>query len=242
MPIGNIRLSLVLPAYNEASRLPPYLGTVRTYLDGRYDHQYEVIVVDDGSQDDLIGLLERSAVDWPQLRWIRHARNQGKGAAVRTGILAAQGELLLFADADGATSIEEESRLADAIHAGADLAIGSRLMPGNGEKRARSWARGLAGNLFAAVAGRLLRLSVRDTQCGFKIFRADAGQRLFSVIHESRYLFDLELLATAERFGYRIVEVPISWREVPGGHLHLVRDLPSVVVGLWRLYWRLGRE
>jgi dolichyl-phosphate beta-glucosyltransferase len=240
VPAGNVVLSLVLPAYNEAARLPPYLATIRPYLQGRCGARYEVIVVDDGSRDGLPGMLKAIAADWPQLRVMRHARNSGKGAAVRTGMLAADGELLLFADADGAAPIEEERRLADAIDAGADLAVGSRLLRGPARRRSRNWLRGLTGRMFALAAGIMLRVPVRDPQCGLKMFRAAAGRQLFQQVQESRYLFDLELLLLAQRLGYRCVEVPISWREVPGGHLHLVRELPGILAGLGRLRRRVG--
>ncbi len=239
MPRENIALSLILPAYDEAARLPPYLAAVRPYLDGRYGDRYEVIVVDDGSGDGLTQLLATAAADWPQLRWLRHAANCGKGAAVRSGILASCGALLLFADADGATPIEEEAALAAAIRAGADLAVGSRLLAGAGRRRARRWFRGLAGRLFSAVARRLLGVSVRDTQCGFKMFRGEAGRKLFALVHEPRYLFDLEMLVLAQRLGLKTVEVPISWNEVPGGHFHLVRELPRIARDLYKLRCRL---
>jgi dolichyl-phosphate beta-glucosyltransferase len=93
--------------------------------------------------------------------------------------------------------------------------------------------------LFAAVARRVLGLAIRDTQCGFKMFRAEAAHRLFSLARESRYLFDLEILALAACLGYKVAEVPVNWREVPGGHLHLARELPKVIGGLWRIRRRL---
>ena len=234
--------SLVIPAYNEALRLPPYLATIRPYLEARYPGRHEVIVVDDGSRDGLADVLQKAAVDWPALRWIRHESNRGKGAAVATGMLAARGDLVLFADADGATPIAEEAHLAAAIAAGADLAIGSRLLSGSGARRSRNWFRGLAGRLFAALARRMLRLSVRDTQCGFKMFRGEVSRRLFAVVREPGYLFDLELLALAVKFGYRTAEVPINWAEVPGSHLSLARALPKVVRDLWRVRRRLRRD
>ena len=121
-----------------------------------------------------------------------------------------------------------------AIEAGADVAVGSRILPGEVE-RVRHWHRGLSGRLFAATARRLLGIGVRDTQCGFKMFRAAAARRLFAEVHEKRYLFDLELLLLAKRFQLKVAEVPIRWHEVPGGHMHLVRELPHIVAGLWRL-------
>jgi dolichyl-phosphate beta-glucosyltransferase len=231
----DIALSLVLPAFDEARRLPPYLERVRSYLEQTFRQTYEVIVVDDGSRDETADGVERLGKEWPQLRLIRHAQNAGKGAAVRTGVLAACGELLLFADADGAAPIEEHARLAAAIEQGADVAIGSRLAPDAAVRRSRQWNRELAGKLFAGTARRLLRISVLDTQCGFKMFRAATGRRLFEALTETRYLFDLELLVLAQRFGLRVVEVPIRWQEVPGGHLHPLRELPRIVAGLWRL-------
>ncbi|MGA2256289.1 MAG: dolichyl-phosphate beta-glucosyltransferase [Thermoguttaceae bacterium] len=230
-----IALSLILPAFDEARRLPSYLESVRAHFEQTLRQPYEVIVVDDGSRDETAAIAECLASHWPQLRLLRHAQNEGKGAAVRTGVLAARGELLLFADADGATPIEEHSRLAAAIAQGADVAIGSRLAPDPAIRRSRHWCRGLAGKLFALAARRLLRISALDTQCGFKMFRAAAGRRLFATLKETGYLFDLELLVLAERFGLRVVEVPIHWQEVPGGHLHPLRELPRIVAGLWRL-------
>lgn len=228
-------LSLILPALDEARRLPPYLESVRAYLEANFGQAYEVIVVDDGSRDETAAAVERLASQWPQLRLLRHAQNEGKGAAVRTGVLAAGGELLLFADADGAAPIEELARLAAAIAAGADVAIGSRLAADTAVRRSRHWYRGLAGRLFALAARRLLRIPALDTQCGFKMFRAPAGRRLFAAIKETRYLFDLELLLLAQRFGLRVVEVPIHWQEVAGGRFRPLRELPRIVAGLWRL-------
>jgi len=238
-----ITLSVIIPAYNEARRLPPHLALLRQHLDNRYAGCYEVIVIDDGSRDGLAEVLDPLAADWSELVVMRHPTNRGKGAAVRTGILAAGGDRLLFADADGATPIDQEVKLSDAISSGAEVAVGSRLVDARGATRRRSWGRGLVGRLFAGFATWWLGISVRDTQCGFKMFRRDAGRRLFSLGRESGYLFDLELLVLAQRLGYRIVEVPVSWADVPGGHLSLARELGRTMIGLWRLRRRLpGRD
>lgn len=242
MPIEDVELSLVLPAYNEALRLPPYLEEVRKHLDGHYAGRYEVIVVDDGSGDGLAEFLDRLQAGWPQLRTVRHRHNQGKGAAVRSGVLAAGGRRLLFADADGATPIAEEARLSAAIAAGAQLAVGSRLVPATGVRRARVWSRALLGRLFAAVARSQFRLSVRDPQCGFKMFQREAGQRLFSLVREPGFLFDLELLFLAQRLGYVTVEVPINWQEVPGGHFRPTRSILQILTDVRRLRRRLWGE
>lgn len=233
-------LSLIIPAYNEAARLPPYLEAVRRYLHERYRDAYEVIVVNDGSRDGLREILAHTAADWPELAVIEHETNRGKGAAVRTGMLAGRGRRLLFADADGATPIDQEAGLSEALDAGADVAIGSRLLDAPGLTRRRTWSRGLAGRLFARLARWWLGITVRDTQCGFKMFRREAGRQLFSQARESGYLFDLELLVLARRLDLRVAEVPVAWADVPGGHLSVVRSLPSILLALWRLRRRLG--
>jgi dolichyl-phosphate beta-glucosyltransferase len=244
-PVGHaasaLTLSLVLPAYNESLRLPPYLATIRPYLDAQYRDAYEVIVVDDGSSDHLQDALSRLCGDWPQLTLARHPRNLGKGAAVRTGIQAARGDRVLFADADGATPIEEEQRLRTALTAGADVAIGSRLVTDSQVMRQRTWRRAMVGRAFAAVARRLFSLPVQDTQCGFKMFRRAAAQHLFALAQENGYLFDIEILALARQLGLRVAEVPINWADRPGSRLSLWKDSRVILAGLRRVYRRLKR-
>jgi dolichyl-phosphate beta-glucosyltransferase len=234
--------SIILPAFNEAHRLPPYLERIRAYLEHALPGEYEVLVVNDGSTDDTARIVADLADTWPGLRLLAHGRNRGKGAAVRTGMLAAEGEWLLMADADGATPIEEEARLADALRAGADVAIGSRLLDDPSVARRRTRTRAVVGRLFAGAVRCWLGLGVHDTQCGFKMFRRDVARALFAQSVESGYLFDVELLLLAQRRGYRVAEVPINWSEVPGGHLSMGRELGRVLVGLWRLRWRGGGQ
>ncbi len=231
----SVPLALILPAYNEAQRLPPFLDEVRAYLPGQFDDDYEVIVVDDGSTDGLPTVVEAIARNWPQLRVVCHPENQGKGAAVRTGMLMGRGDLLLFADSDGATPIAEEAKLRAAIEADADVAVGSRLLSSSDVTRDRTWFRGMVGRAFALAARSMLRVPVRDTQCGFKMFRRDAGRHLFSLVQENGYLFDLEMLMLAQRLGYQVAEVPVNWSEVAGGHLSVGQHWKMVITGLWRL-------
>src|SRR5262249_21354428 len=160
-----------IPAFNEVERLPTYLRSLLDYLPRLYGDLFEILIVDDGSQDGTAEMLKEFQCDWPQLRVLRHSTNRGKGAAVRTGMVAASGELLLSADADGATPIPEEQKLREAIRTGADLAAGSRLVASRAAERSRQGLRFLASRVFARLTGWALRLPVSDTQCGFKMFR-----------------------------------------------------------------------
>jgi dolichyl-phosphate beta-glucosyltransferase len=151
-------------------------------------------------------------------------------------MMAARGQLLLFADADGATPIDEANRLRAGIERGADIAVGSRLISDGDVRHRRSWWRGLIGRGFAEVTQILLKLPIRDTQCGFKMFRHDVGKLLFGLLKEDGFLFDLELLILADQRGYRMVEVPVNWCEKSGGHFHWSREFWRVARGLRRLH------
>lgn len=228
------QLAVVIPAYNEAARIGPYLADIRDHLAG-YSGGAEVLVVDDGSQDDTADLVRAVARGWPELRLIRLGANSGKGAAVRAGVLASAARRVLFADADGATPISEEWRLTAALAKGAAVAVGSRYLPGPGVTRERNLKRAAAGGVFRFAARTLVGVGVRDTQCGFKMFTADAARLLFGTGRETGYLFDVELLALAERFGLPVAEVAINWSEKPGSKVRFVRDSARMFAGLWRL-------
>lgn len=218
-------LSLVIPAYNEALRLPSFLKRVDAYLNIK-GLSYEVIVVDDGSQDNTAALVDMLSNRLSHLRLIRSACNAGKGAAVRLGMQAAQGQLQLFADADGATPIEEFDRLEQAVTQGADIAIGSRALASQDRRYTvcARWHRSILGFLFNAVVQRLGLDGIHDTQCGFKLFQRPVAQDLFSVAGVNGYGLDLELLYIAKRRGYRIAEVPVNWSDQPGSKVRPFRD------------------
>ena len=231
-------LSIVIPAYNEQGRLE---STLRAYLAYcRPRRTVEVIVVDDGSTDDTTPLVERLGAELPELRLIRLAQNQGKGYAVRSGIVNARGRRILFADADGATPIEELARLESALDEGADVAIGSRALPAAGvEVRAR---------LHRRVIGRAFHLLVQftgvheiaDTQCGFKLFHGAVAHALFSRMRTTGFSFDVEVLMMARLFGFRIAEIPVNWVHQPGSRVNLLTDSARMAADLVRIrLWRL---
>lgn len=220
-----IALSIVIPAYNEAQRILPYLQRIVAYLEPR-GQTYEILVVDDGSQDETAALVEQFRAQHQAARLIRLPMNSGKGQAVRSGMRQAQGTLRLLADADGATPIQEVERLEAAIRDGADLAIGSRPLASRDARyqvQAR-WHRSVSGNLFNWFVQRLGIPGIRDTQCGFKLFRAAVAHDLFALSRIDGYGFDLELLYVAQRRGYKIAEVPINWADQPGSKVRVLRD------------------
>lgn len=236
-----LTVSIVIPAYNEERRLPPYLESIRHHFDSDLVGCYEVVVVDDGSTDGMASELRRSAETFPQLRVLQHSENRGKGAAVRTGVLAARGRYVLFADADGATPIEEERRLRARLQTEADIAVGSRRVASTEVARNRNPFRGIVGKSFARLAKCLLGLSVHDTQCGFKMFRHEVAVKLFPQMREEGYYFDLEMLILADRYGYRVIEVPINWADQPGSRMSLIRELASMM-GAFRRLRRLRKS
>ncbi|MCA0295031.1 MAG: glycosyltransferase family 2 protein [Actinobacteria bacterium] len=222
-------LSVVIPAYNETDRIVPTIGAFAAHLAGT-DLAWELIVSDDGSTDatrDLIALLEHANV-----RVLEAPANAGKGAAVRRGFQAARGRRVLFSDADNATPAHELDRLMAAMDAGADLVIASRAAEGASVNN-RSFLRSsmTAGLRWIVRLG--LGVGVRDTQCGFKLFTAEAAQRISAAQTVEGFSFDLELLYLARRFGYRVAEVPVAWFDAPGSKVdpakEAVRFLTSIV-------------
>lgn len=233
--------SVIIPAYNEAARLPSYLKETQAYFEGR-DESYEVIVVDDGSEDGTADRVREVAAGRPGVTVHALGRNRGKGHAVRAGMARAAGRLRLMADADGATPIAEVARLETAIAAGADLAVGSRVLRDRSVTRQVRLHRKLSGHVFNFLVRRLGISSVVDTQCGFKLFRAAAAGAIFPHVITDGFGFDVELLMLAERRGFRIAEVPINWADQPGSKVGVLREGPRMIYEVLAARRRLGRR
>ena len=233
-------LSVVIPAYNEAQRLGRALQQIRDYAD-RAGRTVEVVVVDDGSTDGTAALAEAFEPGPLAVEVLRTDRNRGKGHAVRQGVLAARGEVILMSDADQSTPIHEVGKLLAWIDRGWDVAIGSRDMPDSILSPPQPWFRHLPGWILRAVRRRLMLPDIRDSQCGFKLFRRDAGQAVFRQVREDGFLFDCEVLGLAHRMGYRIREVGVVWCNDPDSRVRMARDLPKLLVSLVRIVWRLRR-
>ena len=232
------RWSVVIPAFNEADRLPTYLDEVVGYLEG-CGAPWEVIVVDDGSTDGTADLTLAAARSHRHVRLLALGRNRGKGAAVRAGMLAATGERRLFADADGATPIGELKRLEAALAAGADVAIGSRALPDPAVSATARAHRVFAGRLFNWLVARSGLAGIADSQCGFKAFTAAAATDLFGRLATPGFGFDVELLLLAQASGYRLAEVAVNWADRPGSKVGVVRNGPGMLWEIWRARRRL---
>ena len=235
------RWSVVIPAYNEAARLPTYLKEVLAYFEGR-DESYEVIVVDDGSRDGTADRVREVAAGRDGVTVHALDRNRGKGHAVRAGMARAAGALRLMADADGATPIVEVARLEAAVRAGADLAVGSRVLHDPSVIRRVRVHRKLSGHVFNFLVRRLGVASVVDTQCGFKLFRGPVAAALFPEVTTDGFGFDVELLLLAERRGYRVVEVPVNWADQPGSKVAVLREGPRMIYEVLAARRRLARR
>lgn len=216
-------LSVIVPAYNEQARLRPTLVSYLRYFRGRGE-AFELIVVDDGSLDGTTAVVERVAADAPEVRLIRLAENCGKGYAVRSGVVNARGRLVLFADADGSTPPEEFERLRHAIAAGADVAIGSRVVRRDGVSVRTRLHRRLIGRAFHALVCLCGVPDIADTQCGFKLFQGPVAHVLFSRMRTAGFSFDVEVLMMARLCGYGIAEVPVNWMHQPGSRINLATD------------------
>jgi len=218
-----LHLSVVGPAYNEERRLPPTLIDMIDFLEGRGD-RYEIIVVNDGSTDRTSEMVKKMQRLTPRVVLIEQPRNGGKGLAVRSGMLAARGEWVLMADADGATPFHEIIRLERALAAGADVAIGSRALYSKETAIKTSFHRKAMGRIFNGLVNMLLVPGIADTQCGFKIFTNQSAQFLFERLRSERFSFDVELLLIASKAGMKIQEVPVNWHNVPDSKISLIKD------------------
>lgn len=269
-----IELSIVIPAYNEANRLPKTLATIEKFF---HDREYnvhpdrgrlrvtglgrpsflgrfipahggagylrpenrvkklEIIVVDDGSVDRTVDNLKTEKLNIIQT--IKLDRNYGKGYAVKTGVMAAKGQYILMMDADGSIPIAELDKLW-LYREQFDVVIGSRFLASS-RFNTRNIKRMVVSKLGNILFRLLFQMDIRDTQCGFKLFQAQAAKKIFSQTTIDRFGFDMEMLVLAKKFGYSIKEIPISWQDAPGSSIRAVRTSWQTLgetIKIWRKY------
>jgi len=227
-------LSVIIPAFNEETRIGPTVRDIVAYC-RRTSRAFEIILVDDGSVDGTSSVGRDLSQEFSEVRLIRLPANQGKGYAVRTGMLNAQGRNLLFADADGATPFPELERLENALAEGADVAVASRALRQDGTRVRAKLYRHLMGRTFHLLVERLADAGVKDTQCGFKLFRFPVAQELFSRMRMNGFSFDVEVLLMARKRGYRVTEVPVNWSHRPGSKVRLAGDSLAMAYDLFRI-------
>jgi len=202
-------LSVVIPAFEEETRLAESLPRILSYLRQK-GWSHEILVVDDGSADRTAEVAAERLRDAPH-RILRNETNRGKGYSVKRGMLEARGRYVLFSDADLSTPIEEAEALIRAIGAGADVAIASRALAGSRVEKHQPWRREILGKMFNRFLQALVMRGLHDTQCGFKCFRREVVRPVFSRQTLDGWAFDVEVLIIARRLGYRVAEVPVRW-------------------------------
>ena len=226
-------LSVVIPAYNEAPRIGKTIRTVVEYLQ-RQPHRWEILVVNDGSKDDIEVQIRSFTQGIPQLRLIQHRINQGKGAAVCSGLKAAQGDAVLFSDADGATPIEELEKLLPHLGKGIGMVVGSRRAKGSRVLLEQHWPRRMMSNTYQWICRLLVNPGVADVTCGFKLLTREMAQLCGSRMRIRRWSFDAEMFTIAKIHELKVIEIPIRWFDQRKTKVRLLRDI-------WGSFWELIR-
>ncbi len=233
-----MKLSVVIPAYNEEKRLPNTLKEVDKYLRDR-PYEYEILVVNDGSKDGTAETVKKEMAEIKNLRLIDNKTNKGKGGVVRQGMLEARGEIRLFMDADNSTFVNQVEKMWPEFEKGFAIVIGSRDIKGAKTEAAQPFYRVLLGDIFNLIVQFILGLwGIFDTQCGFKAMTAEAAQKILPKCRIDRWAFDPEILVIGRKMGYKIKEVPVHWVNDPESKVKfkgMVRMLREILEIRWNL-------
>ncbi len=233
---GSVFLSVIIPVFNEERVVVDTIRRVDAYR--RVKHQFwEILIVDDGSSDRTASLVRDfiASEKLPDIRLISYAKNRGKGAAVRQGMLEARGEHMLLTDADLSSPIKEVDKLLSVIQQGSDIAIGSRAKKLWGSDTHQSFRRALSSRIFNFFVQFLVLPGIKDSQCGFKCFKKNAAQELFSVQKLEGFSFDVEILYLARKKGYKVTEVPVMWSQGKDSKVSVLRDSFRMLGDLFRI-------
>lgn len=227
----NIKLTLLVPAYNEVKIIGRTIKSIINFLSGK-NFGWEIIVVDDGSQDKTSQVVK--SFKKPEVRLVKFAENQGKGAAIRAGILEAKGNFVIFSDADLSVSIERVEDFLQELKK-SDVVIGSRRVKGAKILIHQSWLRETLGRGFTLITNLILGMNLSDFTCGFKGFRRKAALEIFGRAQIDRWSYDAEILFLAQKLGYKIVEVPVHWRNRKETRVTLGADILTSFRDLFRI-------
>jgi len=212
MEDNRIDLSVVIPAYNEEANLSSTLDDIAAYLKTK-DYSYEIIIVDDGSTDKTAEIASSSTNQFQSLTILKNRKNSGKGYSVKKGVMAAKGDYILFMDADNSTHIDQLGGLITALKEGWDIAMGSRRIPGSEVKASQPFYRIFLGNIYILLSKLILKSTVHDYNCGFKLYTKEAGQRLFPRLTRDDWSFDSELIFLISEFRLKAKEVAVRWED-----------------------------
>ncbi len=232
-------LSIIIPAFNEASRLPPTLDAIRQYV-LRAGGSAEVVVVDDGSTDGTASVAVGMTSDAVPVRVLVNDTNRGKGHSVRRGVMETRGAWVLMVDADLSTPMEELSKLWAAADRGAHICIGSRDQADSVLDPPQTWLRRVTSRAFRELRRRVVLPELYDTQCGFKLFRGEVAREVFPAVTTPGFAFDVEVLYRARRLGYAIAEVGVLWRDNRDSRVRTVRDGVRMLRDVLALRQRVG--
>jgi len=213
-----MRLSVIIPAYNEEKRIAKTLLAVEDYLKSQ-PYDYEILVVSDGSKDKTTEVVRGLEKEISNLKLIDNKENNGKGFVVKQGMLAAEGDIRLFMDADNSTAIDQVANLLPYFSQGFDVVIGSRRIKGAVIAIKQPWVRDFLGGIFRLLVRLIVPLGVKDSQAGFKAFSRKAAQVVFPKQTIFRWAFDVEILAIAKGVGFKIKEAPIVWKNDTQSHV-----------------------
>ncbi len=233
---ASIYLSVVIPAYNEERNIRESLRRIESFMVlQKYD--WECIVSSDGSKDRTVEWVNDFVKTHPSGRFklVSTEKNEGKGFTVRRGVLASRGKFILVTDADLSAPIKEADKLIGVLESGYDIAIGSRAVRTEGADVQQSFKRRLAGRIFNFFVRTLVLKDFLDTQCGFKGFKQGAAQKLFGMQKLNGFSFDVEILYLAKKYGFKMKEVAVMWRQAPETHVRLVRDSFAMIKDLLKI-------
>jgi len=232
-----MKLSVIIPAYNEVERLPSTLHDAHAWLDKHLNDDFEILVVDDGSSDDTCESVRQLMSSMPELSLIEQPQNKGKGAAVRRGMLAAKGDIHVFMDADHSTHIREIEGVFASLetHPECEVVIASRQHPDSDISEHQSWLREHMGKSFNLLMRLATGIDMPDTQCGFKAFTAKASQQIFSAQKLDGFSFDVEVLFLAAHMRYQVSEIPVEWVNEPNSKVRMLIDPLKMFIDILKI-------